>query len=209
MDKPDFVVVGSSGGGGTISWLLAKAGFSVVVLEQGPDIGEALDSGTERYNPIQHDEYRYRLQRPDPKRRLRGDYNTFRKTATDDAKPFPNGWTGSVLGGGSVIWGTWSFRALPIDFRLATHFRANQQPDKLVQDGYAVPDWPITYSEMEPFYNVAETLLAVNGDRAAVNDAIKHAGWFTELSGQSHFTAAGEWFPRFPFPCPPYPRTPV
>src|SRR2546427_9814669 len=209
MEKPDFVVVGSSGGGGTISWLLAKAGFSVVVLEQGPDIAEVLDETRLPYDPTVHDEYRFRLQRPDSKRRPRGDYNTFRNTATDDAKPFVNGWTGSVLGGGSVIWGTWSFRALPIDFRLAMHFRANKQLDKLIQDGYSVPDWPVTYSELEPFYNVAETLLAVSGDRVAVNDAVRNAGWYKELSGQPHFGAAGNWFPRFPFPCPPCRRTPV
>jgi choline dehydrogenase-like flavoprotein len=43
MDNADFVMVGSSGGGGTISWLLAKAGFNVVVLEQGSDFGRPLE----------------------------------------------------------------------------------------------------------------------------------------------------------------------
>ncbi len=179
------------------------------MLEQGPDIGEALDQDTLRYNPIQHDEYRYRLQRPDPKRRLRGDYNTFRKAPAEDAKPFGAGWTAAILGGGSVLWGTWSFRALPIDFRLRTHFKVNNQLDMLTQWGYSVPDWPIAYSEMEPFYNVAETLLAVSGDRAAVNDAVKNTAWFRELAAQDHFLKAGNWQPAFPFPLPPYPRTPV
>lgn len=36
----EFVVVGSGGGGGTIAWLLAKAGHSVHLLEQGPDIAK-------------------------------------------------------------------------------------------------------------------------------------------------------------------------
>ena len=113
MEKADFIVVGSSGGGGTISWLLAKAGFKVLVLEQGTDWGKPLDDDHLKYNPQPHDEYRFRLERPELKRRPRGDYNTFRKSSLDVAKPFSGGWTGSVLGGGSVIWGTWSFRALP------------------------------------------------------------------------------------------------
>lgn len=223
MEMVDFVVVGSSGGGGTISWLLAKAGFSVVVLEQGSDFAAPLedtlsdppkrDGGTDcgpGYNPLPHDEYRFRLERLDPKRRLRGDYNTFRKTPDADSAPFSGAWTASILGGGSIIWGTWSFRALPIDFRLRTHFTETKQLAMLEKDwGYSIPDWPVSYAEMEPFYNVAETLLAVSGDRDAVNDGIKNSEWFKALSVATYFKSAGNWFPKFPFPCPAYPRTPV
>jgi choline dehydrogenase-like flavoprotein len=205
----DFVVIGSSGGGGTISWLLAKAGFSVVVLEQGADLAEPLDNSPLQYNPITHDEYKFRLQRPDAKRRLKGDYNTFRKPNEAEAKPFKEGWTGSVLGGGSVIWGTWSFRALPIDFRLETHFKTNNNLQTLKDWGYSVPDWPISYSEMEPFYNVAETLLAVSGDRQAVNESVQQSEWFQHFSAQDHFRNAGNWTSTFPFPCDAYPITPV
>ena len=141
MARADFIVVGSSGGGGTISWLLAKAGFKVLVLEQGPDFAKDLEDGPLLFNPREHDEYRYRLRRPDPKRRLRGDYNTFRTQGNPTAKPFGNGWTASVLGGGSIIWGTWSFRALPIDFRLRSHFQVNKQLEKIEREwGYSVPD---------------------------------------------------------------------
>src|SRR5258708_3892689 len=157
MEIADFVVVGSSGGGGTISWLLAKAGFKVVVLEQGDDIAKPLgdtvanplddkgniDEDSLEYNPYPHDEYRFRLERPDPKRRLRGEYNTFRSSAAADAVPFNGAWTASVLGGGSIIWGTWSFRALPIDFRLRPHFAATGQLDNLHTEwGYPTPDLP-------------------------------------------------------------------
>jgi len=79
----DFVVVGSGGGGGTIAWLLAKAGFSVTLLEQGADLtaryaDDPLPDG--EFDPKKHDEYLFRLGRPDPKRRRRGDYCTFRPT---------------------------------------------------------------------------------------------------------------------------------
>jgi choline dehydrogenase-like flavoprotein len=132
MKNPDFVIVGSGGGGGTISWVLAKAGFRVVLLEQGndfvrqaeADLGGPASSalnGDTRYDRQLHDEYRFRLERPDPKRRLRGSYSTFRKNSAMTAQPLAGplgGFTGSVLGGGSMLWGTWSFRALPVDFRL-------------------------------------------------------------------------------------------
>jgi choline dehydrogenase-like flavoprotein len=226
MENADFVIVGSSGGGGTISWLLAKAGFNVVVLEQGADLAKPLeetlanpldpedkseiDEKSFKYNPYPHDEYRFRLERPDPKRRLRGEYNTFRGSTAVDAAPFANAWTASVLGGGSIIWGTWSYRALPIDFKLRTHFTATDQLKKLEQEwGYSIPDWPISFAEMEPFYNVAETLLAVSGDRDAVTEAVKKSAWYQEFSKLDYFTEAGNWNPDFPFPCPPYPKTPV
>ncbi len=209
MEMADFAVIGSSGGGGTIGWLLARVGFRVVVLEQGADWAKPLVDEKPEYNPAPHDEYRFKIQRPELKRRLRGDYNTFRLDDKASATPFGAGWTGSMLGGGSVLWGAWSFRALPIDYKLATHFRATGQMSTLEGWGYSVPDWPIEYSEMEPYYNVAETLLAVNGDRELVNKGILSSPWYQAFSGQRYFKEAGNWQPHFPFPCPPFPRTPV
>ncbi len=226
MEVADFVVIGSSGGGGTIAWLLAKAGFRVVVLELGADWARPLekdlspyvpppgkkpplDYDGRRFNPLPHDEYRFRIERPELKRRARGDYNTFRTSDQVDAKPFGLGWTASMLGGGSVIWGAWSFRALPIDYKLATHFANTGQLQQLQQWGYAVPDWPIAYGEMEPYYNVAETLLAVSGNRDDVNQGIRNSTWYKAFAGQEYFRNAGNWESDFPFPCPEFPLTPV
>ncbi len=208
-DMVDFVVVGSGGGGGTISWLLAKAGFSVVVIEQGPDFARPVQDSPQEFTPAPHDEYRFRLEHPDPKRRPRGSYNTFRQKEDEEAKPFDGAWTGSVVGGGSVLWGTWSFRALPIDFRLKTFFDSTGQAKTLEDWGYSVPDWPVSYKEMESFYNVAETLLAVSGSREAVNTGVRKSQWFQQLRGEPAFRDGENWFPDFPFPCPEYPRTPV
>jgi NAD(P)-binding Rossmann-like domain len=115
MRRADFVIVGSGGGGGTIAWLLAKTGYQVTVLEQGPDWTEAVERDSRVFNPVAHDEELYRLRHTDPKRRLRGSYVTFREGGgSSPAAPFDGGWTGTHLGGGSVIWGIWGLRPFPV-----------------------------------------------------------------------------------------------
>ncbi|MFB9268146.1 GMC oxidoreductase [Bradyrhizobium erythrophlei] len=204
----DFVIVGSGAGGGTIAWLLAKAGYNVLLLEQGPDFAAERRDGTKDFDPAVHDEFFYRQRKPDPKRRLRGDYNTFRKRDTAaPGKPFPLGWTGSVVGGGSVLWGTWAFRALPIDFKLKTHFERTGQLAAMT--GYSIVDWPIDYSEMLPFFSVAEALLGVSGDRKAVNDSIRQSDWYQRFRNEAYWGSESLWFPEDDYPLGPYTRTPV
>jgi choline dehydrogenase-like flavoprotein len=108
-----------------------------------------------------------------------------------------------------MLWGTWSFRALPVDLKLQSHFAALRQAEQLRAWGYAVADWPITYQELEPFYNVTETLFAVCGNRTAMNTAVTETAWFKEFSSRPEFSQYGNWHPSFPFMGPEYPLTPV
>lgn len=209
MSIPDFVVIGSGGGGGTIAWQLAKAGRGVVLLEQGSDWFKPIRDGNQKFNSSTHDEYRFRLQRPESKRRPRGDYNTFRLSESMEAAPFTGGWTGSQVGGGSVLWGGWAMRALPVDFRLKRHFQTTGQLQQLNEWGYSVQDWPITYKEMEPFFRVAETILAVCGDREEINRSIHESGWFNAFKDQPGFIeCSNEWKTSAPFVAGTYPMTP-
>lgn len=214
----DFIVVGSGGGGATIAWMLAKAGASVLILEQGEDLFNRLqDSKQDKpelgsFNTAPHNEYQYRWRRPDFKRRPRGDYNTFRRQANESARPFKNGWTGSVVGGGGVVWGTWAFRPLPIDLRLGSHYKNTSHFDTLASQGYSVADWPVPYADFEPFFNVAEALLGVSGDRGAMTASIASSPWFHALAKKDKdFLGHGpptQWN-WLDYPCPAFSRTPV
>lgn len=221
MSMYDFVIVGSGGGGGTIAWVLARAGLKVLLLEQGEDFASQAREHADLpfsdpaephgFNASLHDEYRFRLERPDPKRRPRGNYNTFRTKVANEATPLRDmgGWTGSVLGGGSMLWGTWCFRALPVDLRLLSHFRALGQEKMLSDWGYAVTDWPVTYQELEPFYNITETLFSVCGNRPAFNKAVTDTEWYKTFAGTAEFGSYGNWNPKFEFLGSEYPLTPV
>jgi choline dehydrogenase-like flavoprotein len=215
MKKWNFIVVGSGGGGGTIAWLLAKRGFSVLLLEQGADPLEGLDPKA-AFDARFHDEYRWRIRRPIPTRRPAWDYTTFFDPSDPGTKPKPiansmGGWTSSVLGGGSVGWGVWSLRPLPVDFALADLLQAKEMQGldgDLATAGYAVENWPIRYSELAPYYDVAEALFAVSGDRKVLFESIKHSKWFDalKLHTSPEFKA---WFAAPDFPLPAFPVTPV
>jgi choline dehydrogenase-like flavoprotein len=210
----DFVVVGTGGGGGTISWMLAKAGYRVVVLEQGADWSLPKAEVDTPFDTDLHDEYRFQQQKPDGKRQPRGDYNTFRPEEGLEARPMSSnmigGWSATTLGGGSNLWGGWAVRALPIDFRLRSHYEKTGQLPQFKAWGYEVADWPVSYNEMEPFFNVTEAVLAVNGDRGAMNEALVGTPWYKAFETLNPDVAGyGHWESDFPYPSPPYPQKPV
>ena len=146
----DFIVVGAGAAGGVMAKELATAGFSVVVLEQGP---------YHRAADFKHDEldvlYRERLTNNHQKRP-----NTFRKTAADKAVVKPVVEYGSMVGGGSVHFTGNYWRFHELDFNERSRF------GEVPGTGFA--DWPITYNDLEPYYTKAEYDLGISGLGGAI-----------------------------------------
>ena len=141
----DFVIVGSGAAGGIIAKELATAGFSVVVLEQGPRLTEA---------QFEHDEFGAFMQG-----RLANNMatqpQTFRATANDRAE---KAWTlvyGRLVGGSNAHFTANFWRLRPRDFNEASVLGG--------VPGTGLVDWPITYDELEPYYTKAEWELGVSG----------------------------------------------
>ena len=145
MSTPDFVIVGSGAAGGVIAQELALAGFSIVVLEQGPYL---------KAQDFHHDElttlYRFALTND-----VHTSPSTFRRTATDIAQP--GGWVqyGRLVGGGTAHFTANYWRFHEVDFVERTKLGA------IPGTGFA--DWPITYADLEPYYTKLEWDLGVSG----------------------------------------------
>jgi len=135
-DEVDFVIVGSGAAGGVLARELSLAGFSVVVLEQGPRLGEA---------DFKHDEYAYWFQweiAADPARNPQ----TFRTSEREEARVRPRvppAIYARLVGGSSVHFTANFWRLHPVDFVEGTLWSG--------VEGASLVDWPITYQELEPY----------------------------------------------------------
>ena len=149
----DFVIIGSGAAGGIMAKELSTAGFSVVVLEQG---GWGKFGKEQEYNK---DEWLQRnlsdddrlMSNPQTQR------NTYRKNDKEKAVAGNHSY-GCVVGGGTVTYGSSSWRHLPYEFREASY-------DQTIPSGTGMADWPITYEELEPYYTKAEWEMGISGLR--------------------------------------------
>jgi choline dehydrogenase-like flavoprotein len=149
----DAVIVGSGAGGGIVAKELASAGWRVIVVERGPWLksfghDETRDSWTSSVHDAPFG--------PDA-----SDVRTVRRTDRDAArivKPRAplHGTLPSVVGGGSVYYGAMAWRFRPETFRLRSLLGA--------VPGANLADWPVSYDDLEPYYEKAEYELGVSGD---------------------------------------------
>jgi choline dehydrogenase-like flavoprotein len=153
----DAVVVGSGATGGWAAKRLTEAGWRVALLEAGPKITPK--DFTEHMQPWQMP---YLGQSPTllRERPIQGlcyacresnqqwFVNDFENPYTQ-AKPFH--WIRErVLGGRSLSWGRQAYRMSDLDFKCASH------------DGWGA-DWPISYDEMVPYYEIVEKYVGISG----------------------------------------------
>ncbi|MDD5366871.1 MAG: GMC family oxidoreductase [Gallionellaceae bacterium] len=152
MTDYDVCVIGSGAGGGPVAYTLAQQGRSVVVLEKGPWFTEADFYKDELaccrrsvYTPDLKDE-QHVIEDTDED----GDW-----VATPTSESGWNFWNGNCVGGSSNFMSGFFHRMKPVDFRLRSEFGAIA--------GANIVDWPITYKDLEPWYDKVEKIVGVSG----------------------------------------------
>ena len=68
--------------------------------------------------------------------------------------PYQN--NAACVGGGTLSYGAQAWRYMPQDFRMRSTYGA--------PPGSSLEDWPISYDDLEPFYEKAELEIGVSGD---------------------------------------------
>jgi len=159
----DVIVVGTGMGGATAGYALAKTGKRVLFLEKGAAAWQA-DAIRGSYpesdftgSPVARPEQRAAL--------VRGgrDWNGLEDRSRTKPKTFVP-FVGAGTGGSSALYGMALERFFPADFA-----PRSVHPDAIEAD---LPDaWPIAYADLVPFYEEAERLYRVRGEKDELREA--------------------------------------
>jgi len=152
-EKTDVVIVGVGAAGGILAAELGKAGMKVIGLERGPRLT------TQDFDP--HDELRY-FQRQDLRPNTKRQPITWRPNANAPATAIPVQNYGNQAGGGTVHYGAVSWRLHEDDFRARSQTIARYGASAIPEQS-SLADWPLSYVDLEPYYDRAEYELGVSG----------------------------------------------
>ncbi|WP_371374840.1 GMC family oxidoreductase [Thalassotalea aquiviva] len=154
--KYDVCIVGSGAGASPVAYTLAKAGKKVLILEKGPWLTEEDFFKDEMaccrrttYSPKLEDE-----QHVIEEEYVKNDGSSYwqGEATSESGWDF---WNGNMVGGSSNLMSGYFHRLKPIDFRLKSEFGEI--------DGANVVDWPISYAELEPYYDMVDKVVGVSG----------------------------------------------
>jgi choline dehydrogenase-like flavoprotein len=157
MKHVNAVVVGTGAAGGIVAKELSTAGLSCVLLERG-----------KWYTAHDCRKDDLRNQRTTVLGNAFGPDDDGNPRVTVDAKgvvrtmlPSESGYNNNAacVGGGTLSYGAQAWRFMPQDFRMRSTYGAPESS--------SLEDWPISYDDLEPFYEKAEYEIGISGDYAA------------------------------------------
>lgn len=188
--KVDVVTVGAGWTASMLAWRLTQAGHEVVSIERGPWRWANPDF---EHN---HDSIRYAVRKAMMQNLARESW-TWRPNKDAPALPMRQYGAfhpGAGVGGAAVHWSGMLWRFTPYDFRYRSHYLERYGEQKL-PEGSSVQDWPISYEELEPYYDAFEYDIGSSGQAGNLGGAL--------LEGGNPFEGPR----RRPYPLPPLQAT--
>jgi choline dehydrogenase-like flavoprotein len=154
MKKVDAVVIGAGAGGGVVAKELATNGISVVLLERGrfyrPDECRKDDLRNQRTSLLGNNTGPEDEGNP----RVVVDLNGKERIVAPSQGGYSN--NAACVGGGTATYGAMAWRFHPKDFQMKSTYGCPENS--------TLEDWPITYDDLEPYYEKAESEIGVSGD---------------------------------------------
>jgi len=163
----DVAVIGLGAAGGIAVLPLARAGLKIAGIEAGT----WMDPRQFRPDEIHNNVRGLVTSVPKTKREV----PTIRENASAPAKRAPNHPMMNAIGGTSIHYWAQSWRLKPWDFRVRTE-TTKRYGANAIPAGSTLEDWPLTYDELEPFYDRVEYEIGVSGKAGNIQGAIDAAG---------------------------------
>lgn len=168
LAETDVVVVGLGASGGVAVLPLTRAGLRVVGLEAGTWMDPATDyKADEIFNNVRA------LVTTGGK--AGNEIPTFRTAPDQVARQAARHPMMNAVGGTSIHYHAQSWRLNPWDFRVRSATLERYGAGYLPQ-GSTVEDWPLSYAELEPFYDHIEYEVGVSGRAGNIQGRIDTAG---------------------------------
>ena len=143
----DVCVIGTGAGGGVMIDQLTAAGFTVVALERGPNLSTSEFDDDELRNGV-----RDLVFSPNQE-------ESFFDAKTGETKSGSFSLISHCVGGTITHWDGMSWRFRPDEFKVLSTEGSVA--------GASLADWPISYEDMEPFYEKAEWDFGISGTAGA------------------------------------------
>ena len=77
---------------------------------------------------------------------------------------------GNGVGGAGVHWNGQTWRFLPDDFRIRSHM-IERYGEGILPEGNHIQDWPVSYDELEPYYDKFEYVAGISGKAGNIKGA--------------------------------------
>lgn len=179
LPETDVVVVGLGAAGGVAVLPLTRAGLHVIGLEAGTWMNPTQDYKADEI----HNNVRSLVTTGN---KVSKEIPSFRNTPEQVARQGARHPMMNAVGGTSIHYHAQSWRLNPWDFQIRSSTIARYGADYLPA-GSTVEDWPLSYADLEPFYDNIEYEVGVSGKAGNIQGQIDPLGNIFEGSRQREY----------------------